>query len=176
MANTKKFIFVTGGSRSGKSRYAVELAQSISDHVVFLATCVPDDEEMRARVEQHRKARPGHWRAIEEGKELRMTLVQLEGACDAVILDCVTLFVSNLLLENLAEDVILKKIEEIAEVARQVNYHTIIVSNEVGAGLVPETRLGRTFRDVVGRANQILAQSADEAYLIVSGIPIKLKG
>ena len=102
--------------------------------------------------------------------------MQLAGACDVVILDCVTLFVSNLLLENLAEDAILKKIEEIAEVARLVSYHTIIVSNEVGAGLVPETRLGRTFRDVVGRANQILAQSADAAYLIVSGIPIKLKG
>jgi len=178
MAMEKKgrFIFITGGSRSGKSQYAVALAKRLSEDVVFLATCIPGDEEMRERVLRHRAQRPSHWRTLEEGKALFSALSGLTGACSVVVVDCLTLFVSNLLLGGLGEEDIMAELEKLLGLLGHVHWTLILVSNEVGSGLVPETRLGRTFRDCVGRANQFLAQRADEAYLLVSGIPLPLKG
>lgn len=169
-------IFITGGGRSGKSQYAVKLAQNIAQPVVFVATCIPEDEEMAERVRRHKQQRPAHWTTIEQGRDLSAALREMAGRCRVVIVDCLTLFVSNLLLDNQPEEVIVRELEEMIEMAIAVDWTVIVVSNEVGSGLVPETKLGRAFRDIVGRANQLLAERADDVYLMVSGLPIKLKG
>lgn len=170
-----KIIFITGGARSGKSTYATELAKNVASQVIFLATGIAKDEEMKKRIDRHKKSRPSCWRTIEETKDISSILLDIQPPCELVIMDCLTFFVSNLLLEGVDEETILQEIKKIVDIMRQVNYTTIVVSNEVGGGIVPDSELGRRFRDIIGLANQIMAKSAREVYLIVSGIPVKLK-
>ena len=171
-----KIIFITGGVRSGKSKYAIKLAKNIASEVIFLATGIAKDQEMKKRIEEHRRSRPDRWRTIEETKNVSSALLGIQPPCELVIIDCLTFFVSNLLLEGVDEEIILQEIKKIVNTMLQVNYTIIVVSNEVGGGIVPDNELGRRFRDIIGLANQIIAESAREVYLIVSGIPIKLKG
>lgn len=171
-----KIIFITGGVRSGKSKYAIKLAKNTTGKVVFLATGTAKDGEMKKRIKGHRESRPGEWRTMEEAKDIASILLNIRPPCKIVIIDCLTFFISNLLLDGVDEKTILERIKKIVEIILEVNYTTIVVSNEVGGGIVPDNELGRRFRDVVGLANQIMASSAQEVYLVVSGMPIKIKG
>lgn len=171
-----KIIFITGGVRSGKSKYAINLAKNTAREIIFLATGVAKDEEMKKRIKEHKESRPDRWRTIEETKNISSILLDIQPPCELVIIDCLTFFVSNLLLEGVDEESILQEIKKIVDTILQVNYTIIVVSNEVGGGIVPDNELGRRFRDIIGLANQIMAKSAHEVYLIVSGMPVKLKG
>lgn len=171
-----ELIFIIGGARSGKSRYAVKLAKKTGKEVVFLATGIAKDEEMKNRIKLHRESRPSSWRTIEEGKDPLGVLINLKENYKVVILDCLTFFISNLLLDGVKEKLILKEIKRLAEITLKNDYKLIIVSNEVGEGVVPHTQSGRDFRDIAGMANQIIADYAQEVYLMMAGIPLKLKG
>jgi len=175
-----KLIFITGGVRSGKSKYAVNLAKNLSKNlsgdVVFLATALSfDDLEMKRRIQVHQNNRPSHWKTIEEGMNIAPLLSQLNSPQRVIIIDCLTLLISNLLLNNVKEEDIIKQIEKIADFAGKFNQTTIVVSNEVGWGIVPETPLGRKFRDLSGIANQVMAKKAQEVWLTVCGIPVRIK-
>ncbi len=170
-----KFIFITGGARSGKSRYAQDLARGISKRVAFIATCIPQDKEMKRRIALHKKSRPSNWKIIEESKDIESTLVKLKNKTDVVIIDCLGLLISNLLSEGADEKVIEKKIRTIAQILPKVEFTSIVVSNEVGSGIVPDNPLARRFRDLLGLSNQIIAKKADEVIFIQSGIPITIK-
>jgi adenosylcobinamide kinase/adenosylcobinamide-phosphate guanylyltransferase len=170
-----ELILITGGARSGKSRYAVELALKISPQVTFIATASPLDSEMRKRIEIHQRSRPSQWQTIEEGKDVASILFRINSPEKVVIIDCLTLLISNLLLEGKKEKEILNQVKAIAEKGRKFNRVTIVVSNEVGWGVIPSTSLGRNFRDIAGAANQIIAARANQVWLLVCGIPYKLK-
>ncbi len=171
----KKLIFVTGGARSGKSNYAVSIAKKHS-WVAFVATCQPLDREMEKRIKLHRKSRPENWKTFEEPKKVALLLSKIDGNFDCILIDCFTLLVSNLLLKKYTEDKILNEIKSILTTIKKKKTTAIIVSNEVGLGLVPHTKLGRDFRDIAGKVNQLVAKEADEVFFTVSGIPMKIKG
>ena len=181
-----KLIFILGGARSGKSAYAQQLAREADRErgggVVCIVTAEAGDEEMRARIERHRRDRPPGWETVEAPSGIGAVVAQVGVERAAVIVDCLTLLMSNLLLAG-GEDVdaeevtkaILREVEELIAAARAVEADVIIVSNEVGMGIVPLTRLGRIFRDIAGRANQALAQAADEVYVMWAGLPQRIK-
>ncbi len=171
-----KIIFLTGGTRSGKSRLAVKMAMNISDKkVVFVATCVPEDNEMKKRIMLHKENRPAYWKTIETKSDILKELKKIKTNFKAVIIDCLTLFVSRLLINSEGENGVKKKVADLIEFVSKAPYTTIIVSGEVGAGIVPENKLAREFRDLAGSANQIVAKYANEVYLVVAGIPVKIK-
>lgn len=176
----KKYIFILGGARTGKSRFAQESAKKLSNKVLFIATGEPLDEEMRARIDEHKKARPKSWRTLEIPTNIGRQLEEEIGDAEVVIIDCLTLLVSNRLGEELdylkAEKQVLTEINELIACMDKLHASFIIISNEVGMGLVPEAKLGRVYRDILGKANQLVAQRANEVYFIVAGIPMKIKG
>jgi len=169
------FIFIIGGARSGKSRYAQELAKQKGGKIVFFATCVPQDKEMKKRISRHRKIRPRHWKLIEEPKDIKSVLLKLKHRFDVVIIDCLGLLVSNFLSDGWKENRIEKEIKAIAKILSKAKFTAIVVSNEVGGGIVPENALARKFRDLIGLANQIMARKADCVVLMQSGIPMRIK-
>jgi len=178
-----KLIFITGGARSGKSNFAEKMAVGLGKLVAYLATAQPLDEEMAFRIKKHREKRLNTWETYEEPTEVRGLVSRLGLEKEVILIDCLTLLTSNLLLrkEDKVEDPkwqeeILLEIEKLAEISFKVPARVIIVSNEVGMGLVPENPLGRVYRDILGRANSIIADKADEVFMIVSGIPLKIKG
>lgn len=165
---------VLGGIRSGKSQFAYQLADQLSKKVAVIATCIPLDEEMKIRVQEHKLARPKHWQTIEEPKEI-IPVIE-ESTQEVILIDCLNIFISNLLLENLTQKLILKKIFSLIEaINKRKDVCVIIVSNEVGSCLVPTNKLARKFTDLLGKANQIVASQAKEVYLLVAGIPVKIK-
>lgn len=174
-------IFVTGGARSGKSGFAEQLASTRQGAVTYIATAAPGDEEMRARIAAHRERRPTGWRTVEVEGGLAAALEQAAAGGGTVLVDCLTVYLSNRILAQGFIDVkatigrIEREIAELSAVCERANGNVIIVSNEVGMGIVPDNSLARAFRDVAGRANQQLAATADEVYLCVSGIPVKVK-
>jgi adenosylcobinamide kinase/adenosylcobinamide-phosphate guanylyltransferase len=170
-----RLIFITGGARSGKSRLAVKLAGKAGKRVAFIATSAPGDDEMKARIAKHRNDRPRGWRTVEEELDAAAAICGIPRTTDAVILDCLTLLVSNLMLAGKSDARIVGEIRAVVSAARRAPFTTIVVSNEVGCGIVPENALARKFRDVVGTANQVIAQGADEVYAMISGLPLKLK-
>ncbi|MCX8061019.1 MAG: bifunctional adenosylcobinamide kinase/adenosylcobinamide-phosphate guanylyltransferase [Anaerolineales bacterium] len=172
-----------GGARSGKSRFAQELARAQSDKVVYIATSQPLDAEMKQRVEKHRNERPAQWITLELPHSVAQGYRESGLKPAVVLLDCLTLLVSNVLLavcptEDIDADIALSavnsELEALLEVISNDTAHWIIVSNEVGLGLVPPYPLGRVYRDALGIANQRLAAVADEVYLLVAGIPLPL--
>lgn len=166
-------IFLIGGARSGKSSHAVDLAQRSKAPVTYLATARPSDDEMLERIRRHQAVRPTDWAVVEEPTRV----VDAINDCDpdgTLILDCLTLWISNL-LDDLDDDEILSKVGAAAETAAQRPGTTIVVSNEVGSGLVPMHPLGRRFRDIQGFANQAFSKAATEAYLVVAGRGLKLE-
>jgi len=172
---------ILGGARSGKSRFAQELARKLSKKVLFVATGEPLDEEMRARIDTHKKSRPASWRTLEVPTNLAKALRSKIRDVDLVVIDCITLLVSNLMGDantdvSTWEKKVAAEIKNLIALLRDSKANFIIVSNEVGLGLVPTTPIGRAYRDILGMANQMLAQNADEVYLMVAGIPIVLKG
>lgn len=167
--------FVLGGARSGKSRHALSLARAAGESVVFVATCVPRDAEMRDKVARHRQERPPGWITLEHPADLARALDQHEGKADAALVDCLTLYLSEALIKGEAQDSILERVERFCRYAQSSLMPIIVVSNEVGFGIVPETPLGRAFRDLAGSANQIAARLAQNVWLVAAGIPISLK-
>lgn len=172
--------FITGGARSGKSTFAEQLAAKFPAPYGYLATAQTLDDEMEERVRQHRNRRGADWRTIEEPLLLEQVMAGHDGVCGVLLVDCITLWVTNLLFhygEDAAdsEERILADVRSLACRLRSLNTPAILVSNELGMGIVPENRLARRFRDIAGKANQILAGAADEAWLVVSGIPMRLK-
>jgi len=169
-------IYITGGARSGKSRYAQALAQRLGQRVVFVATATPSDADLERRIERHRRERPKHWRTLENPKELSRVFSDIDRRTEVLLLDCLTLYVSGCLMQGVPESRIGAQVEKFCKAAAASRTATLVVSNEVGSGLVPTTDLGSKFRDYLGRANLIAARYATHAYLMVAGIPIVLKG
>ena len=168
-------LVVTGGTRSGKSRYAVERASAWGSRVLYVATCQPADDEMRERVRRHQAERPSTWTTFEPGANV-LPVVQEQGpSADGILLDCLTLYVSSLLMSGSGEEAVMRQVDELCSALRQVGRPAAIVTNEVGWGVVPETPLGRLFRDAAGRANQVAARHAQEVVLMVSGLPMVVK-
>ena len=173
-----KLVFVTGAARSGKSYFAEKMAAEAGGRVTYIATCVPGDQEMVERVKLHQARRPDLWQTVEEALDPARVIRELDEPGHIFLLDCLTLLVSNLMLQTegeTSEEHVLENIAELAKVAYAAAAQVIIVSNEVGAGIVPGDPLSRTYRDIIGRANQTLAACADEAYITIAGIPLELK-
>jgi len=169
-----QLILVLGGIRSGKSQFACQLADQLGKEVAVIATCLSADEEMKIRIQEHKLARPKHWQTIEEPKEIIPILQELTK--EVILIDCLNMLLSNLLLDELAQEVILKKISCLVEVInKKEDGWVIIVSNEIGSCLVPINKLARQFTDLLGKANQMVSAQAREVYLLVAGIPVKIK-
>jgi adenosylcobinamide kinase/adenosylcobinamide-phosphate guanylyltransferase len=168
-------LVVTGGTRSGKSRYAVERAQEWGSQVLYVATCQPADAEMRARVRRHQAERPQTWTTIEPVDDISAVVQRYDARTDGILLDCLTLYVASLLMADLGEDEVAQEVEKLCLALRDAPCPSAIVTNEVGWGVVPETPLGRLFRDAAGRANQVAARHAAEVVLMVSGLPLVVK-
>ena len=170
----KKITFILGGARSGKSTYALELARKYKK-VAFIATCEALDKEMAKRIRLHKESRPKYWDTFEEPKEIETTLKKLVNKYDCIVIDCLTLLVSNLFLCGLNKDAIEEKISKLISALKKINCRVILVSNEVGMGIVPDNKLARDFRDVAGWINQIVARESDDVIFMVSGIPWRIK-
>ena len=170
-----RIILVTGGARSGKSRFAERLALTFGTPLGYLATCESLDTEMDERVERHRKRRGLEWMTIEEPLRLTEMLAANDGRYRAVLVDCVTLWLSNLLLAHEKPERVMATVRELVEAAPKFVTPLIFVTNEVGMGIVPENRLARVFRDLAGEANELLATAADEVHVVFAGLPLRLK-
>lgn len=166
-------VFLTGGARSGKSQVAVRLAGESGRDVFFIATAVAEDDDMRARIERHRGDRPSSWSVVEEPRDLVRSLKDAP-AGDCVVVDCLTLWVSNLMAAGDNDVTIESLSEEAAGIALARAAQTVVVTNEVGSGVHAPTELGRRFADVLGRVNSTWARAADEAYLCVAGRVLRL--
>jgi adenosylcobinamide kinase/adenosylcobinamide-phosphate guanylyltransferase len=166
--------FILGGARSGKSRFALA---SLGDRrrVAFVATAQGGDGDMAARIARHRAERPRHWRTIEEPFALASRLTSLVGEVDAAVLDCVTVWVANLLLRGDRDADILAAGDELAALVGRGLFDLTIVSNEVGEGVVPASADGVRFRDLLGFVNQRLAAVSDRVTLMVAGLPVTIK-
>jgi adenosylcobinamide kinase/adenosylcobinamide-phosphate guanylyltransferase len=171
---SKELVLVLGGSRSGKSSWALRHMEKNYDSYLFLATAEVSDKEMAERIRLHKKSRGPKWELLEEPIEVADVLKTRCGAFDAVLLDCVTVWLSNVLFKNGAEKVPEFQTRFLNTLSQRKQAITI-VSNEVGTGIVPEHALGRQFRDLAGMLNQELAALADRVVYIVAGIPMYLK-
>lgn len=175
-------ILILGGARSGKSQYAEQLATQMGEQVLYIATAEAKDDEMAARIKAHRLARPARWQTLETPRNVGPSLAALDQRPDVLLLDCLTLLVTNIILalearpEAEIEAAVRAEIEAIIAAQAALEAPLIVVSNEVGLGVVPPYPLGRLYRDVLGRANQHLAARADSVLFMVAGIPMTVKG
>ncbi len=186
-----RMVLVIGGARSGKSAFAQSLAAETGSEVCFIATAEAKDEEMLERIRRHRLSRPKEWETLELQDGIRLERLPTENK--VVVFDCLTVFLSNLMsvygldrleeggdavpeseVEWKAEKIVEEALAVLKELRRRCR-KLIVVSNEVGMGLVPPFRSGRLFRDISGRMNQMLAEEADEVYLVAAGLPLDLK-
>lgn len=167
-------ILVGGGVRSGKSAFALTLARRLGEHRLFLATAWAGDAEMRERIAWHRQTRGADFDTVEEPL-LIPEAIQKNSTYDVVVLDCLTLWLSNLLLDGLEAEAVLRRVDDLAAVLAARSRHAVVVTNEVGMGVVPESALGRLFRDLAGKAHQRLSRNADEVYFAVLGTMLRLK-
>ena len=175
--NLKEILFVIGGCRSGKSRQALETAAGMpGDHKTFIATCIPHDEEMQQRVAQHQKERSPSWCTVEVPVHLPEAIVEQSRQTDVLLVDCLTLWISNLMLELEDDSKILACLPDLKQALKSAKCPVVLVSNEVGTGIVPENPLSRRFRDLVGSANQAVAAQANRVVWMVAGIPVEIKG
>lgn len=186
-------LLILGGARSGKSSFAEEKARTFAldkkGDVLYIATAIAFDEDMKDRIKKHQESRPRNWHTLEQFSGFKgLEDHEAFKASDIILIDCMTLMVSNLLLQyevdfdkidrgaiDKIEQSITKEVQELVEVCERHNKTLIAVSNEVGLGVVPAYRLGNIFRDIAGRINQNLARMSEEVYFLVSGIPMKLK-
>ena len=175
---SKKLTLILGGVRSGKSSFAQRLAAK-GERVLFLATAQPGDADMEARIQAHRESRPYSWDTLEEPLDIVAALKPVVDGYDIVILECLTLWVSNLMLRGpsggVSESYVASGVQELLDLYRQGNASWMVVSNEVGMGIIPATELGRRYADVLGRVNQQVAAFADVVYFMAAGIPLSLK-
>ena len=173
----KQLVLILGGVRSGKSSYAQQLASDDGGRVLFLATSEAGDDEMKRRIAKHKSSRPASWATIEESLDIALALKSKAATADVIIIDCITVWLSNLLLREsgVTEDEALAEIDKLLNTYKRGRASYIIVSGEVGMGIVPEYPLGRIFRDYLGLANQRLAAKADRVVLMVAGIPVDVR-
>jgi adenosylcobinamide kinase/adenosylcobinamide-phosphate guanylyltransferase len=181
----KKITLLLGGARSGKSTYAQEEAKK-AEKVLFVATAEALDEDMRLRIKKHQADRPDNWRTLEATHNIGREIEAAFGGEDMVLIDDITLLVTNIFCripedqydtveESFLDKQVAAEIKELQVCLKKVDASFIIVSNELGLGVVPAYRIARLYRDILGRANQMLAQTADEVYLMVAGIPLRVK-
>jgi len=173
---------ILGGARSGKSTYAEDLARKLGgDDVLYVATAEALDQEMQDRIANHRAQRPAAWRTLEASLHPGQVLLAQHPPEPVILLDCLTMLVSNILLaresegESAVEAAVQAEIARLIDAAHQLDARLIVVSNEVGLGLVPDNALGRIYRDVLGRANQTLARAADEVIFMVAGLAMPIR-
>jgi len=171
----KRVTLVLGGVRSGKSRYALKLAAA-STNVTFVATARRSDDEMRRKIERHQRERPAHWRTVEEPLRLAEAVCNTQGTSDTTIIDCLTLFAANLMEAHGGDQTAIDgAIAELCNALRNTDREIVLVSNEVGSGVVPAHAAGRQFRDLLGEINQRVAAVADNVVLLVAGLPLPIK-
>ncbi len=174
----KRIIFITGGARSGKSSFAQDLASRITGKVLFVATAEALDDEMKNRIANHRKSRPGSWQTLECPAGIASKLGNIQGH-ELVLVDCITLLVSNVMGKarsfKSAEKKVMSEISALVYTMKQKEAHFVLVANEVGMGIVPDNAMAREYRDLLGKVNQALAQYATEVYFMVAGIPLRIK-
>jgi len=182
-------IFITGGARSGKSTYAEKLASETKGQVLYIATSIPFDDEMKDRVKKHKERRPATWCTFEGYKNLKQVFYNNDMQFDTILLDCITIMVTNLMFETAGDNFddlsdesiatmekeILQEVSDFLFEAEKSRKTVIIVTNEIGCGIVPEYKMARVFRDIAGRVNQYIASRSQEVHLVVCGIPIKIK-
>lgn len=172
---------VLGGARSGKSSFAEKIAYKRgANDVVYLATAEIRDRKMAERIKKHQDSRPRGWKTVEEPYDLKNVFKSIATG-QLVLLDCLTLYISNILIKNenkelnLIEDILQKELLVVIDIVSEKNIDLVVVSNLVGSGVVPASKLGREFRDIAGRINQLIAEKADEVYLSIAGLPIEIK-
>ncbi len=173
-----EIILILGGARSGKSTLAEKLARTrAGDSVLYMATAQALDDEMRKRIAMHRAARPPAWQTLEAPRNLPEAIAQLETTPRLILLDCLTVWVTNELLANERElgKRLLCQLDLLTDWVRLHDLDLVIVSNEVGLGIVPDNKLSRDFRDMLGKVNAYVAQRADKVYWMAAGLPIELK-
>lgn len=169
-------VYVTGGARSGKSSFAQQLAEQHRGALLYIAPAWAEDDEMATRIDLHQQARGERWCLLEEQLWLVERLPDVAAGKGALLLDCVTLWITNLYFHfEEKQSPVLAEVDRLIELAWQLEEPLYLVSNELGSGIVPENRMARKFRDLAGIVNQRLAAAADEAWLLVSGLPVKLK-
>ena len=175
MKNRKKSItLVLGGARSGKSRYAQELASGF-ERVTFIATARAGDTEMRKKIDQHRRDRPSNWKTVEAQRNLERVIDSESRFANVLLLDCLTFYAFNLMTAKHGARAHKKHIQELGHAIQAARSSVIAVSNEVGSGIVPEYRSGRVYRELLGQMNQAIAKIADNVVLMVAGIPVTIK-
>lgn len=170
----RKIILVGGGVRSGKSAYAVARARALGPRRAFVATARAYDDDLVARIRRHQAERAGDFTTFEEPRDLAGVLARLEGF-DVAVVDCLTLWLANQLVDGVAPAEVEAEAGRLATALRAAPCHVVVVTNEVGMGIHPETELGRIFRDLAGRAHQALARAADEVHLAVLGTVLRLR-
>ncbi|MDA8099328.1 MAG: bifunctional adenosylcobinamide kinase/adenosylcobinamide-phosphate guanylyltransferase [Nitrospiraceae bacterium] len=170
-----RIVFITGGARSGKSGFAERMAAEASGKRAYLATAQALDQEMVERIAHHRKRRGDAWDTYEEPLAVAELVRKLAGRYDVLLLDCLTLWLSNIIARTDRDGDIETSGADLISALRSFSGMAIVVSNEVGFGIVPENALARRFRDLAGFMNQQVAAAADEAYLLAAGIPVKIK-
>ncbi len=182
-------IIVTGGARSGKSVFAENTACAKGDKVLYIATAIAFDDEMKDRIRKHKEQRPAGWDVLEAFCNLDTKVAEALNGHKAILLDCITVMVSNIMFSsgevdwenvnmdyvNKIEITVISEIDKLIKASEGNEIPFILVTNEIGMGIVPENKLSRIFRDIAGRVNQRLAARAQDVYLVVSGIPIKIK-
>lgn len=173
--SARRVVLVLGGVRSGKSRYAQDLAAR-GKRVAVIATAKAYDDDMRQRIERHRAERPADWTTFEAPVALEDTLLECGNRFDTILIDCLTVWTANVMqAETSDEDRVLARAKRLADVLGSISASVILVSNEVGSGIHPETEVGRTYRDLLGFINQRIAAAADEVILLVAGCPVIVK-
>ncbi len=170
----KQIILITGGARSGKSRYAEQRTGELGERRLYVATAEAKDQEMAQRIAEHRQRRGNRWVTVEESVDLAAALAARHGQTDCALVDCLTLWLSNLLI-GYDGKYVENKVEELVATLPRLDFHVVLVTNEVGWGIVPDNALARQFRDLAGRAHQRIAAIADEVVLTVAGIPLVVK-
>ena len=185
----KNIVLITGGARSGKSTYAEKLAKEAKGGVLYIATSIPFDDEMKDRVKKHKERRPATWYTFEGYKNLKQVFYNAETKFDTILLDCITIMVTNLMFDQAGDNFddlndldidemekeILQEVSDFLYEAEKSTKTVILVTNEIGYGIVPEYKMARVFRDIAGRVNQYIASRAKEVHMVVCGIPIKIK-
>ncbi len=177
-----KSILITGGARSGKSQRAQEMAKKAVGQVLFVATAEAGDDEMKRRIKAHRKARPKDWKTLEVTTHIGREITKNIGQAKTVIIDCITLLISNVMLQHsektnasIVEKAVTAEVKELLDCMKKTKADFIIVTNEVGLGIIPGDKLSRFYRDLLGKVNRMLAEKVDEVYLMVAGIPLCIK-
>jgi len=175
MNNSSEKVLVTGGARSGKSRFGLEWGKKFPPPKLFLATASPKDPEMVKRIRKHKEERGPEWITLEEPMDIEEAIRLWAPRVSCLLVDCITLWLTNLVMEGLSDGDIESRIRILRDEVLRAPCPVLLVTNEVGWGIVPDTPLGRRFRDLAGKTNQFLAQEMNEVVLMVSGIPLVIK-